>query len=412
MRTAPRTRSRRASSAPPARALAPLFEMDPKVKQSKRADGFYGWIAYVGRSRTSTSRRPSTDYSTFFERDLGSCGELLPRARRPCSKMPSIAAGSRPLRSRTESLEKRRPVGGGAIMVRCGGRRRGRSWGARRACSRRRRRRRRAAQGGRRPGSRLGRRGRPERRTPLFPKCGSLVDERFRAHVEPSETHSQAAGTRLSACPVADDAPLAAYQDLPRRQGELESKNHALRPGLSPDQRHPRPRQGFELALEKLFFSGVGSGNADGWRRSRIGSHATEDTRPRQLLASPRCSGAASFGVLARGLRHERRGERRRGRELERASTRSRRPSSAAGHEVVCAPGNAGTATVGRNVPVAANDVPRLGRPRRHRAGEPCRRRPGAAAPARAGGRPRGPRRARIRSFAKSGSARKGRRSS
>jgi phosphoribosylamine--glycine ligase len=33
---------------------------------------------------------------------------------------------------------------------------------------------------------------------------------------------------------------------------------------------------------------------------------------------------------------------------------------SAAGHEVVCAPGNTGTASVGRNVDVAANDVPRL----------------------------------------------------
>src|SRR5580658_9762976 len=33
---------------------------------------------------------------------------------------------------------------------------------------------------------------------------------------------------------------------------------------------------------------------------------------------------------------------------------------STAGHEVVCAPGNTGTASVGRNVDVAANDVPRL----------------------------------------------------
>src|SRR5580704_4295785 len=31
-----------------------------------------------------------------------------------------------------------------------------------------------------------------------------------------------------------------------------------------------------------------------------------------------------------------------------------------AGHDVLCAPGNTGTATVGRNCDVAANDVPRL----------------------------------------------------
>jgi len=147
----------------------------------------------------------------------------------------------------------------------------------------------------------------------------------------------------------AHDAPLAAKDWVPRREHQLEAQDDALGPRLSPEKRDARPRQRLEIVLEEVVLGGVGPRDADGDRRAGVFGHVARITlglvawrgRAGVLRAALEMQAHRRVVVVGSGAREH---------ALARALV-------AAGCEVVVAPGNAGTAAIGRNAQVRADDV-------------------------------------------------------
>ena len=61
----------------------------------------------------------------------------------------------------------------------------------------------------------------------------------------------------------ANDAPLAAEDNLPIGKGELETQHDPLGPRLHANECDARTRERLEVVLEIFFFARVGAGDAD-----------------------------------------------------------------------------------------------------------------------------------------------------
>ena len=140
-----------------------------------------------------------------------------------------------------------------------------------------------------------------------------------------------------------EDSAFAPKHGRAARERDLETEDDASRARVGADQDDARLADGLELALEEGFLGVVRPHDAhsDGW--ANVVSHGFMLTRARArprrgvLMASIRriliVGGGAREHALGAGLRR------------------------GAPHELLFAPGNAGTEALGRNVGVAASDV-------------------------------------------------------
>lgn len=144
---------------------------------------------------------------------------------------------------------------------------------------------------------------------------------------------------------------FAPQKHLSGREDELESKNHPFGARLRSDQRDAGTCERLELVLQVLVFGQIGARDADREGRSELGGHAKKDTTPslhdgtvlREHSGRDMASDARVM-IVGAGAREHALGA----------------ALAASGHPVLVAPGNAGTEAVGRNLPVAADDVGRL----------------------------------------------------
>lgn len=152
-------------------------------------------------------------------------------------------------------------------------------------------------------------------------------------------------GVRL----VADDAALAAHEGQPRRQDELETQDQPRRARLRSEEGDARPRQRLELVFEKFIVARVRADDADRDGRERVG-HGHQDTPTHVRLASNPHHATRARAPMALGSRVMMVGSGAREHALAVALASS-------GHEIVAAPGNAGTEQLGKNAAVQADDV-------------------------------------------------------
>jgi phosphoribosylamine---glycine ligase len=136
---------------------------------------------------------------------------------------------------------------------------------------------------------------------------------------------------------VTDHAPFAAHDRRSVFEHDLEPQHHALRTRLRADQNDARARERFELALQKRFFARVRSHHADGDRRAHLFGHTEIKIRYRGLCVMHDKS------VLIVGS-----GAREHALAVAFVSEKVR---------VVCAPGNAGTARIAKNVLVGVENL-------------------------------------------------------
>ena len=191
------------------------------------------------------------------------------------------------------------------------------------------------------------------RRTTRIAQQRGAIDQGLRARVEAREAERELSLAVVGVLAISDGAPLSAQCDGARGEKDLESQDDALGLRWSAYQTDRRSRQRVELSIEKFIFGRIRPDDANGDGGAGVFAHGLECTPASRRLA-----------------RRPHRGTRRRGRMMRAkrvlivgAGAREHALGAAlasSGHEVLAAPGNPGTALVGRNVPVRSDDIPGL----------------------------------------------------
>ncbi len=148
----------------------------------------------------------------------------------------------------------------------------------------------------------------------------------------------------------ADGSAFSAQEDDSRGQNDLEAKHDALRFRGCANQTDSRSRQSVRLALEEFILSCVRTNHTNGYGGGGAFAHDTESTPASPPLARRPHRGTRRPGKMIRSKRVL----------IVGAGAREHAIAAALateGHEVVTAPGNAGTASIGRNAPVRSDDV-------------------------------------------------------